>query len=147
MNDSKVRKGILLMNLGSPDSTEVPVVKRYLDEFLMDKKVMDYSYLFRTFLVKGMITPRRSPKTAEAYRKIWWPEGSPLIVITERLRDALQKKMIAPVEIAMRYGNPDPETGLNKLLDRAPDLDEVAVIPLYPHYAMSSYETAVDYLK
>lgn len=135
------RKGILLMNLGSPDSTQVPDVKRYLDEFLMDKRVIDYPWLFRFLLVRGMITPRRSPKSAEAYQKIWWPEGSPLIVLTERLQTALSSLVEEPVEIAMRYGNPGVKEGLEKLM-AAGELDEVIALPLYPHYAMSSYETA-----
>lgn len=137
-----VRRGILLMNLGSPDSTEVPDVKKYLGEFLMDKRVIDYPYLFRWLLIKGIITPRRSPKSAEAYKKIWWPEGSPLIVLTERLKKALEPVAGLPVEMAMRYGNPGVKAGLDKLAARVDGLEEVLAFPLYPHYAMSSYETA-----
>lgn len=145
MNEDNIRRGIVLMNLGSPASTEVAVVKKYLDEFLMDKRVIDYPYLFRTLLVKGMITPRRAPKSAEAYKSIWWPEGSPLIVLTERLRDDLQQQITEPIEIAMRYGNPHPFVAFEKLMERIPGLEEVVLIALYPHYAMSSYETAVEY--
>jgi ferrochelatase len=139
-----VRRGILLMNLGSPDSTEVPDVKRYLDEFLMDKRVIDYPYLQRLLFVKGLITPRRAPHSAEAYKKIWWPEGSPLIVLTERLGKALEEETGEAVETAMRYGNPHPEAAFEKLMKRVPGLQEVLAVPLYPHYAMSSYETAVE---
>lgn len=135
------------MNLGSPDSTEVPDVKRYLDEFLMDKRVIDYPYLFRLLLVRGMITPKRAPKTAEAYRSIWWPEGSPLIVLTERLREALEARLGEPVAYTMRYGDPHPAKAFAELLRRAPALREVVLFPLYPHYAMSSYETAVEYAR
>jgi ferrochelatase len=111
----------------------------------MDKKVIDYPYLLRLLLVKGIITPKRSPKSAEAYQKIWWKEGSPLIVLTEQLRDALEALIDEPVEIAMRYGNPHPSVAFDRLMERVPGLEEVLLFPLYPHYAMSSYETAVEY--
>lgn len=141
------RRGIVLMNLGSPESTDVPVVKQYLDEFLMDGRVMDYPYLFRLLLVKGIITPKRAPRSAEAYKKIWWKEGSPLIVLTERLKEVLEDTMAEPVEIAMRYGHPSPAEAFENLMQRMPGLEEVIAFPLYPHYAMSSYETAIEYAK
>ena len=78
------------MNLGSPDSTEVKDVKKYLKQFLMDERVIDYPYLFRLLLIKGIITPKRAPRSAEAYKKVWTDEGSPLVVLTEKLRDALK---------------------------------------------------------
>jgi ferrochelatase len=135
------------MNLGSPDSTEVRDVRRYLDEFLMDERVIDYPYLFRLLLVKGIIVPFRAPKSAEAYKSIWTKEGSPLIVFTKQLRECLQKQVAEPVEVAMRYGNPTPQTAYASLLKKVPALEEVILMPLYPHYAMSSYETAVEYMK
>jgi ferrochelatase len=144
---SKVNKGIILINLGSPDSTKVSDVKKYLNQFLMDERVIDKPWLLRTLLVKGIIVPFRAPKSAEAYEKIWIKEGSPLIVYTEQLRDALEQKMDYPVEICMRYGNPTPEVAFNALLKRDPSINEVIALPLYPHYAMSSYETAVEWVK
>ena len=135
------------MNLGSPDSTEVPDVKRYLDEFLMDERVIDVPYLLRLLIVKGFITPRRSKNSAEAYKTIWTKEGSPLVVLTKQLKEALQLQVEEPVEIAMRYGNPTPEAAFKKLLEREPGLTEVIAVPLYPHYAMSSFETAVEHVK
>lgn len=137
-------RAILLINLGSPDSTEVKDVKQYLNEFLMDERVIDYSYLLRTFLVKGIIVPFRASKSAEAYRSIWSNEGSPLIVLTKQLQQAIKLNFNEPVEIAMRYGNPSSEYALKKLYEINPDLKEVILLPLYPHYAMSSYETAVE---
>lgn len=134
------------MNLGSPDSTEVKDVKKYLNEFLMDKRVIDMPFLSRLLLVKGIIVPFRAPKSAEAYKTIWWKEGSPLIVLTQQLQKAVQQKTEEPIEIAMRYGNPTPETAYENLLKNHPDLEEVILFPLYPHYAMSSYETAVEYM-
>jgi protoporphyrin/coproporphyrin ferrochelatase len=141
------KRGILLMNLGSPDSTEVSDVKKYLNQFLMDERVIDKPYILRALLVQGIIVPFRAPKSAEAYKSIWTKDGSPLIVLSKQLRDELQKEMEEPVEITMRYGNPTPQAAFDKLLERAPDLDEVVAVPLYPHYAMSSFETAVEYAK
>jgi ferrochelatase len=141
------RLGVILMNLGSPDSTEVKDVQKYLMQFLMDERVIDYPYLFRKILVGGIIVPPRAPKSAEAYRSIWTKEGSPLVSLTKQLQLALQKQIEEPVEIAMRYGNPNIESAYKNLLWNTPDLDEILAIPLYPHYAMSSYETAVEYAR
>ena len=141
------KRGVVLMNLGSPDSTEVKDVKKYLDEFLMDGRVIDKSWLFRAILVKGIIVPFRAPKSAAAYKTIWTKEGSPLVVNTKKLQQALQIEIEEPVEIAMRYGNPSPEAAFESLLKRVPALEEVIALPLYPHYAMSSYETAVESAK
>ena len=142
-----MKRAILLMNLGSPDSTETKDVKRYLDEFLMDGRVIDYPWLFRLILVKGIITPFRAAKSAEAYKTIWTKEGSPLIVLTKQLQQALQQQVKEPVEIAMRYGSLTPDKAFEALLKREPGLEEVIAVPLYPHYAMSSYETAVEHAK
>jgi len=143
----QLKKGIILINLGSPDSTAVADVRKYLDQFLMDERVIDKPWLLRALLVKGIIVPFRAPKSAEAYKTIWVEEGSPLIVFTKHLQQSLQKEIEEPVEIAMRYGNPTPEVAFDALLKREPDIEEIIVLPLYPHYAMSSYETAVEYMK
>jgi ferrochelatase len=145
--EAKSDIGIILMNLGSPDSTAVPDVKRYLNEFLMDERVIDYPYLFRLLLIKGIIVPKRAPNSAEAYKKIWWKDGSPLVVLTKQLQSAVQNDLSMPVEIAMRYGNPSQESAYENLLKNNPRLKEVILLPLYPHYAMSSYETAVEHAK
>jgi ferrochelatase len=142
---AEVKKALLLMNLGSPDSTDVKDVKKYLDEFLMDERVIDKPFLQRYLLVKGIITRFRAPKSAQAYQSIWTHEGSPLMVLSYQLQKALQEQIEEPVELAMRYGNPSPKTAFDKLKAKYPALEEVIVIPLYPHYAMSSYETAVVY--
>src|SRR5690242_8930697 len=144
---SKPKKGIILINLGSPDSTKVTDLRKYLDQFLMDERVIDKPWLFRALLVKGIIVPFRAPKSAKAYKSIWTKKGSPLIVISKQLRDALKKEVEEPVAIAMRYGNPSPKAAFDQLLKENPDLEEVIAIPMYPHYAMSSYETAVEYAK
>ena len=141
-----VRRGIILMNLGSPDSTEVKDVRKYLNEFLMDKRVIDMPYLQRLLLVRGIIVPFRAPKSAEAYRTIWWKSGSPLIELTKQLQKEVQQQLNEPVAIAMRYGNPTPAAAYDELLKKDPSIEEVILFPLYPHYAMSSYETAVEYM-
>lgn len=132
-------KGVLLVNLGSPDSTKPEDVKSYLDEFLMDPRVIDIPKVFRSLIVRGIILNTRPKKSAEAYKKIWWNEGSPLIVLSERFCDKIREKITAPVALAMRYGSMSIEKGLQSLADQG--VDEVLVIPLYPHFAMSTTET------
>ncbi|PKP15961.1 MAG: ferrochelatase, partial [Bacteroidetes bacterium HGW-Bacteroidetes-23] len=105
-------KGVLLVNLGSPDSTSTKDVRKYLDEFLMDERVIDVPYLLRAFLVKGIILNTRPKKSAAAYKKIWWEEGSPLIVLSKRLREKTDELTSVPVVLAMRYGNPSIKFGL-----------------------------------
>ena len=142
-----VKRGIVLMNLGSPDSTQVYDVRKYLNEFLMDGRVIDMPYLSRLLLVKGFIVPFRASKSAEAYKTIWWKEGSPLIELTKQLQAAVQQQTQETVTIAMRYGNPSPKEAYDELVKKVEGLEEVILFPLYPHYAMSSYETAVEYMK
>lgn len=132
-------KGVLLVNLGSPDSTDPKDVKRYLDEFLMDPRVIDVPYLLRSFIVRGIILNTRPKKSAEAYRKIWWEEGSPLIVISEKLQEKIQQKTTIPVALAMRYGSLTLKKGLQELVGQR--VDDVLVIPLYPQFAMATTET------
>ncbi len=134
-------KGVLLVNLGSPDSTSTRDVRKYLDEFLMDKRVIDTSYLMRVFLVRGIILNTRPKKTAAAYKKIWWKEGSPLVEISRRVTENIKSKSTIPVEMAMRYGNPSMKSGIQKLADQG--VNEIFMIPLYPQYAMASTETVV----
>jgi protoporphyrin/coproporphyrin ferrochelatase len=141
------KRGIVLMNLGSPDSTEVRDVRKYLDEFLTDKRVIDYSWFFRKIVMQGIVVPARAPKSAEAYRMIWTKNGSPLIENTKALAKNLESLISQPVAIAMRYGNPSMESAFVELLEKAPQLQDIIAIPLYPHYAMSSYETAVEHAK
>lgn len=138
------KQGVLLVNLGSPDTTEVADVRKYLDEFLMDGNVIDSPWPIRALIVKGFILPSRPKRSAEAYKKVWTSEGSPLKVITERVTQALQQRLEVPVEMGMRYANPSIEAGLQNLLKRVPDIEEIFMIPLYPHYAMSSVKTVLD---
>ena len=142
MNENN--SAVILMNLGSPGSTDVKDVKRYLTQFLMDERVIDRPYLTRSLLVKGIIVPFRAKKSAEAYSKIWTDEGSPLIVISKQLQKDIQKNFELPVELVMRYQNPSSSYVLEKLHKENPQLKEIILLPLYPHYAMSSYETAIE---
>jgi len=134
-----------MINLGSPDSTSVKDVKKYLDEFLMDERVIGKSYWFRWFLVKVIILNTRPKKSAKAYKKIWWKEGSPLIVLSRRLFDKVLKLVKFPVALAMRYGSISIINGLKELDEKG--VKNITVLPLYPHYAMSSYETVVEKVK
>ena len=134
-----------MINLGSPDSTSIKDVRKYLDEFLMDERVIGKSYWFRWFLVKVIILNTRPRKSAKAYKKIWWKEGSPLIVLSQRLFDKVTKLVKYPVALAMRYGSISIFKGLKELDDKG--VKNITVLPLYPHYAMSSYETVVEKVK
>ncbi len=134
-----------MINLGSPDSTSTKDVRKYLDEFLMDERVIGKSYWFRWFLVKVIILNTRPRKSAKAYKKIWWKEGSPLIVLSKRLFDKVTKLVKFPVALAMRYGSISIFKGLKELNDKG--VKNITVLPLYPHYAMSSYETVVEKVK
>ncbi|WP_209400897.1 ferrochelatase [Pseudozobellia sp. WGM2] len=134
-------KGVLLVNLGSPDSPTPKDVKPYLDEFLMDERVIDVNKVWRNILVRGIILQSRPKKSAEAYAKIWWDEGSPLIVISERFTEKLKTQTEMPVALGMRYGSMTIKKALQELHDKG--VDDVLLVPLYPHYAMSSFETVV----
>lgn len=132
-------KGVLLVNLGSPDSTDPKDVKKYLDEFLMDPRVIDVPFWARSLIVRGLILNSRPKQSAEAYKRIWWEEGSPLIVLSERLRTRVDSLTAIPVELAMRYGKPSIYHGLKTLYDKG--IREVLLFPLYPQFAMATTET------
>lgn len=134
---------VLLLNLGSPDSTSVPDVSRYLEEFLGDERVIDKpdSSFLRSLLVKRIIIPRRAANAAKAYETIWTAEGSPLIVTSEHSRDALKPLVGGPVDLAMNYGTPSIPEALARLSSAG--VKRLLLFPQYPHYAMSSWETIV----
>jgi len=140
-----MNKAVLLINLGSPDSPSVADVRRYLREFLMDGRVLDVNWLVRFCVVNFAILPTRPKQSAEAYHKIWTPAGSPLVVTSRNVQAKLQQRVQVPVELAMRYQNPSIPEAVRSLADKA--ADEVLMIPLFPHYAMSSFETAVERVK
>jgi protoporphyrin/coproporphyrin ferrochelatase len=140
-----MNKGVLLLNLGSPDSPSVADVRRYLREFLMDGRVLDVNWLVRFCVVNFAILPSRPKQSAEAYHKIWTPAGSPLVVTSRNVQTKLQQRVPVPVELAMRYQHPSISQAVSSLQQQG--VDEVLLIPLFPHYAMSSFETAVVRVK
>ncbi len=133
--------GVLLVNTGSPDSPAIPDVRRYLDEFLMDERVLDYPLLLRKVIVRGLILPRRPATSAASYRSIWWDEGSPQVVISRRVQKLLKEELGLPVELAMRYRLPTLAEGVNKLVGQG--VDHILLAPMFPHYAMSTVESIV----
>jgi protoporphyrin/coproporphyrin ferrochelatase len=138
-------KGILLVNLGSPDSPSVPDVRKYLREFLMDGRVLDINPIARFCIVNFAILPSRPKQSAEAYHKIWTPAGSPLVVTSRNVQTKLQERLDIPIELAMRYQSPSIPDAIQRLARKG--VDDLLLIPLFPHYAMSSFETAVVRVK
>ncbi|HOC55699.1 MAG TPA: ferrochelatase [Verrucomicrobiota bacterium] len=137
-----MKRAVVLVNLGSPDSPSVADVRRYLREFLMDGRVLDVPWPLRFCIVHFAILPFRARHSAEAYRKIWTPAGAPLVVTSRNVQAKLQQRVNVPVELAMRYRNPSIPDAVRRLARQG--VDEALVIPLFPHYAMSSFETAVE---
>ena len=137
-------RGVLLVNLGSPDSPSEADVRKYLDEFLMDPCVLDSPWPIRRFVVSCFILPKRPKESAAAYRCVWTDEGSPLIVTSQHLLELVSFKTEVPISLGMRYGSPSILSGLRDLLEKGQGkLNEILLFPLYPHFAMSSFETVV----
>ncbi len=139
------KKGILLVNLGTPDSPQTPDVRKYLNEFLMDGRVIDVNPVLRTFLVRGVITPFRSPKSAKLYQEIWSKEtGSPLLYYSKIQHKLLQERLgdEYQVELAMRYQSPSIEEALDRL--KANLVESIRVIPMFPQYASASTGSVMD---
>ena len=137
-------KAVLLVNLGSPDSPAVPDVRRYLNQFLMDGRVIDVAWPLRRFIV-GSILIKRPAESAHAYQSIWTQAGSPLVVTGKNVQLQLQQRVPVPVALAMRYQNPSVPNVVKELAGQG--VTELLLIPLFPHYAMSSYESAVEWVK
>ena len=131
-------KGVLLINLGTPDAPTRSAVHRYLSQFLTDGRVIDINPIARNILVRGIIAPFRSGKSAAAYKILWTKEGSPLKVFGYSLREKVQHELgdNYMVEIAMRYQKPSIEEALNKLMKAA--VSEIIVLPLFPQYASAT---------
>ncbi|MGH1432894.1 MAG: ferrochelatase [Lewinella sp.] len=130
------KKGVLLVNLGTPDAPTRGAVYRYLKEFLLDRRVIDYSWIPRNLLVRGLIAPLRSGKSAKLYQQLWTENGSPLKYYGELLAAGVQEglnKEEYVVELAMRYQNPSIESALDRLLKQ--QVSEIIVFPLFPQYA------------
>src|SRR6201746_2119788 len=139
------KKGILLVNLGTPDSPETTDVRKYLNEFLMDPRVIDINPVSRALLVKGIIAPFRAPKSAKLYKHIWNAEtGSPLLHYSKLQHQALQQRLgdEYQVELAMRYQSPSIESALERL--KAALVSDIKVIALFPQYASASTGSVYD---
>ncbi|MBN2774656.1 MAG: ferrochelatase [Prolixibacteraceae bacterium] len=141
MNAKKT--AVLLMNVGSPDRPEKTAVRKYLSEFLNDRRVIDLPWLLQKFLVNLIIIPFRVKKSTGLYQKLWTPMGSPLIYFTEELKNKLQDILGDDFKIftGMRYGNPGYKTALSKIKEK--NFHRLIVFPLFPQQAMSTTETAI----
>src|SRR5687768_1273606 len=136
------KRAVLLTNLGSPDRPDVPAVRRYLDQFLMDPYVIQLPWLLRRLIVSLFVLPTRPTRSAHAYQSIWTDEGSPLISLSRHMVDALRQQTDIPVHLAMRYGKPAIADELQKIA-AIPGVSEVLLLPLYPHYAESTVLTSI----
>ncbi len=132
------KTGVLLVNLGTPDDPGRGSVYRYLKQFLLDPRVIDYPWLPRNLLVRGIIAPFRSGSSSKLYKELWTDEGSPLKFYGERLAEGVQKLLGKEyiVELAMRYQNPSIESALKRLTEKK--VADIVVLPLFPHYASAS---------
>lgn len=140
------KKAVLLANLGSPEQPTTSAVRRYLNQFLMDRYVIQLPWLLRRLIVSLFVLPTRPKQSAEAYQSVWTTEGSPLIVLSNKLKEAVQQRVDMPVAMAMRYGQPSIESELLKLTENK-DVSEILYIPLYPHFADSTITTSIEEAK
>lgn len=138
------KTGVLLINLGTPDSPRVRDVRSYLSQFLNDPRVIDIPWLWRKILVNLVIVPFRAPKSAHIYRKLWTANGSPLLYYGLKVRALLQSSLgeAYDVHFAMRYKNPSIPAVLEEM--RGKNFDEIIVLPMFPQYASSSTGSALD---
>jgi ferrochelatase len=139
-----MKTAILLVNLGTPDNPSTPAVRKYLSEFLNDRRVIDISPLSRFFLVNFLIVPFRSSKSAKLYKQIWSDKGSPLLYHSTELKNKLQAKLGKDyfVELAMRYQRPSIHAALENIRKQKPA--KIVVLPLYPQYASSSTGSTLE---
>lgn len=138
------KTGVLLIQLGTPDSPSVPDVRKYLREFLNDARVIDISWLARKILVNLIIVPFRAPKSAKIYQKLWTKKGSPLLFYSESLKNKLQKLLSDKYDVglAMRYQSPSMDVVLEKM--RKQNYNRIIILPLFPQYASASSGSAAD---
>lgn len=138
------KTGVLLINLGTPDSPSVSDVRSYLSQFLNDPRVIDIPWLPRKLLVNGLIVPFRAPKSAKVYRKLWTENGSPLLYYSKRAKDLLQQSLGNTYEVflAMRYKNPSIANVLEKM--RLQNFEKIIVLPMFPQYASASTGSALE---
>jgi ferrochelatase len=136
--------GVLLIQLGTPDSPSVSDVRKYLSEFLNDPRVIDIPYLFRKFLVNVIIVPFRAPKSSKLYKQLWTDKGSPLLFYSKSLKEKLQSALGSnfEVELAMRYQSPSMDAVLDKMEKKG--YKRIIILPLFPQYASASSGSAIE---
>uniref|UniRef100_A0A7V3E658 Ferrochelatase n=1 Tax=Ignavibacterium album TaxID=591197 RepID=A0A7V3E658_9BACT len=139
-----MKTGVLLVNLGTPDSPSVKDVRRYLFQFLNDPRVIDIPSALRFFLVNFIIVPFRAPKSAEVYKMLWTEKGSPILIYGESVKEKLQKELgdDFEVELAMRYQNPSLDDVLDRM--RVKNYRKIIVIPLFPQYASATTGSVIE---
>ena len=138
------KTGVLLVNLGTPDSPSVSDVRSYLSQFLNDPRVIDIPWLLRKILVNGIIVPFRAPKSAKVYKELWTEKGSPLLFHSNNVKNLLQKELAGEYEVflAMRYKNPSIPQVLEEM--RWKNFDKIIVVPMFPQYASASTGSALE---
>ncbi|MFS1440521.1 MULTISPECIES: ferrochelatase [unclassified Vibrio] len=140
--ENNKKQGVLLVNLGTPDSATPAGVRRFLSEFLHDKRVVNLTRWLWCPILHGVILPIRAPKVAKLYQSVWMDEGSPLFVYSQRQAEKLQKKLEMPVALGMTYGNPSIKTGVEQLMDQG--VEDIIVLPLYPQYSGTTTAAVSD---
>ncbi|KDN27616.1 ferrochelatase [Vibrio fortis] len=140
--ENKKKQGVLLVNLGTPDAATPAAVRRFLSEFLHDKRVVSLTRWLWCPILHGVILPIRSPKVAKLYQSVWMDQGSPLLVYSQRQVAKLQDKLQMPVALGMTYGNPSLKSGIEALM--AQGVEEVIVLPLYPQYSGTTTAAVSD---
>lgn len=144
----KKQIGVLITNVGTPDEPEEAAVRHYLAEFLSDPKVIDYPRWFWLPLLKRVILKSRPARSAQLYKNIWRPDGSPLLILMQSIARKLENALTNTtqhrvwVTIGMRYGNPSLRKGLNQLLLK--NLDSLIIFPLYPQYSITTTGTTIE---
>ncbi|MCW8327584.1 ferrochelatase [Photobacterium sp. SDRW27] len=142
MSEKNNKYGVLLVNLGTPDEASPAAVKRFLSEFLHDKRVVDMTRWLWCPILHGIILPIRSPKVAKLYQSVWMEDGSPLMVYSRRQQQQLAETLKLPVELGMTYGNPSIFSGLDRLKQQG--CNKVLVLPLYPQYSRTTTAAVFD---
>lgn len=138
------KTAVILINVGTPDKPTVKAVRRYLTEFLNDRRVIDIPLILQKILVNLIIVPFRAPKSTKLYLRLWTDKGSPLLYYSEQVQAGLQQKIGAKADVfmAMRYGNPSISKALSAI--QKGNYDRVVVFPMFPQYASSTNGTAIQ---
>ena len=140
--ENNKKQGVLLVNLGTPDTATPAGVRRFLSEFLHDKRVVNLTRWLWCPILHGVILPIRAPKVAKLYQSVWMDEGSPLLVYSQRQAEKLQTKLQMPVALGMTYGNPSLKTGVEQLMEQG--VEDFIVLPLYPQYSGTTTAAVSD---